>query len=157
MRCFLTGRCAPGTSWGEVLEVARVVLDSLVEAVAAAAAAAAEIVGSAWASRMVSVVAVAVVEEGRVAVGEASEAAAISEVVLEDAGVVTVQVPVGVVGLGEDVLGSIGRRAVDLAFPFPFFFRDLLDLPRCILPSPPFRIADLRSGVFMDSLGAAAL
>ena len=154
------------------MEVARTALDSLVEADAA------EIVGSVLVlalSRMVSVVAVAVEEEGRVAVGEASEAAATlleagvddeeganaMAVVPEDAEVAAVLegvrnvVELEVVGVVEEVLGSIGCMAVVLAFPLPFL-HDLIDLPRCILPWPPSRTADLRSGSHMDPLGGAA-
>ena len=146
------------------MEVARVVLESLV------GAASAENVGSVLVlSRMVSVVAVAEVvavaveeeEEGRVAVREDKEGANAIAVVPEDAGAAAALegvrniVELEVVGVVEEVLGSIGCMAVVLAFPFPFF-RDLIDLPRCILPWPPSRIADLRSGSHMDPLGGAA-
>lgn len=145
------------------MEVARVVLESLV------GAASAENVGSVLVlSRMVSVVAVAEVvavaveeEEGRVAVNEDKEGANAIAVVPEDAGAAAALegvrnvVELEVVGVVEEVLGSIGCKAVVLAFPFPFF-RDLIDLPRCILPWPPSRIADLRSGSHMDPLGGAA-
>lgn len=143
------------------MEVARVVLESLV------GAASAENVGSVLVlSRMVSVVAVAEVvavaveeEEGRVAVREDKEGANAIAVVPEDAGAAAALegvrniVELEVVGVVEEVLGSIGCMAVVLAFPF---FRDLIDLPRCILPWPPSRIADLRSGSHMDPLGGAA-
>ena len=145
------------------MEVARVVLESLV------GAASAENVGSVLVlSRMVSVVAVAEVvavaveeEEGRVAVREDKEGANAIAVVPEDAGAAAALegvrniVELEVVGVVEEVLGSIGCKAVVLAFPFPFF-RDLIDLPRCILPWPPSRTADLRSGSHMDPLGGAA-